>query len=569
MHGFDCPKFTILAEYGAFVVGIKVVMVSEQVLKVCLAQINLLVGDIAGNAQRVLECSEKAVCDGADVIVFPELTLTGYPPEDLLFRASLDTRINDALELIERARLPIYIVLGFTKRIDGQLFNMAGVFFEGACLYEYAKQSLPNYQVFDEKRYFTAGQTSSVIEIKGVPCAISICEDIWQAEVMTAAKANGAKCMLNLNASPFHIEKSQHRKDLLRQRALQGDMPIVYVNLVGGQDELVFDGGSLVVDAQGDLCASSVHYQETLDMVTLSFSQGVCSKIEGTVAAPEEKLANIYDALVLGVRDYVNKNGFKGVLLGLSGGIDSGLTLAIAVDALGKERVEAVMMPFKYTSQMSLHDAEDQANRLGVQYKVLPIEPMYNSFMETLSDEFAGTKVDTTEENLQSRCRGVMLMAMSNKKGYMVLTTGNKSEMAVGYATLYGDMAGGFGVLKDVYKTLVFELSKYRNTIEEVIPPRVISRPPSAELAPDQVDEDSLPPYPVLDEILRLYIEEDQSAVSITAKGFSEEDVRRVLRLVDVNEYKRRQAPVGVRLTQRGFGRDRRYPITNGWKIGH
>jgi NAD+ synthase (glutamine-hydrolysing) len=345
-------------------------------------------------------------------------------------------------------------------------------------------------------------------------------------------------------------------------------MPIVYVNLVGGQDELVFDGGSMVVDASGDLASSSIHYQESLDMVTLDFSEGICVKIEGSLTAPQERLANIYDALVLGVRDYVNKNGFKGVLLGLSGGIDSGLTLAIAVDALGKERVEAVMMPFKYTSQMSLHDAEDQANRLGVQYKVLPIESMYNSFMEILSDEFAGTKVDTTEENLQSRCRGVMLMAMSNKKGYMVLTTGNKSEMAVGYATLYGDMAGGFGVLKDVYKTLVFELSKYRNTIEEVIPPRVISRPPSAELAPDQVDEDSLPPYPVLDEILRLYIEEDQSAVSIAAKGFSEEDVRRVLRLVDVNEYKRRQAPVGVRLTQRGFGRDRRYPITNGWKIG-
>ncbi len=569
MHGFDCPKFTILAEYGAFVVGIKVVMVSEQALKICLAQINLLVGDIAGNAQRVLECSEKAVDEGADAIVFPELTLTGYPPEDLLFRTSLDTRINEAIALIQQARLPISIVMGYPKRIDGQLYNMAGVFFDGTCQYEYAKQHLPNYQVFDEKRYFTEGQSSSVVEIKGIPCAISICEDIWQPQVMTSAKANGAKCMLNLNASPFHIDKSQHRRDLLQQRAQQGDMPVVYVNLVGGQDELVFDGGSLVVDAKGDLCASSVHYQEALDMVTLNFDHGTCQNIEGSLVQPQEKLANIYDALVLGVRDYVNKNGFKGVLLGLSGGIDSGLTLAVAVDALGKERVEAVMMPFKYTSQMSLHDAEDQANRLGVQYKVLPIEPMYNSFMSMLEDEFAGTKVDTTEENLQSRCRGVMLMAMSNKKGFMVLTTGNKSEMAVGYATLYGDMAGGFGVLKDVYKTLVFELSKYRNTIEEVIPPRVISRPPSAELAPGQVDEDSLPPYPVLDEILRLYIEEDQSAVSIVAKGFSDEDVRRVLRLVDVNEYKRRQAPVGVRLTQRGFGRDRRYPITNGWKIGH
>lgn len=561
--------FAILAEYGAFVVGIKVVMVSEQTLKVCLAQINLLVGDIAGNAQRVLECSKEAQDKGADVIVFPELTLTGYPPEDLLFRPSLDTRIKDAIDAVLQANYSIYIVMGYPKRIDGQLFNMAGVFFEGKCLYEYAKQHLPNYQVFDEKRYFSEGHLSDTLIIKGVPCAISICEDIWQPDVMAQAKANDAQCMLNLNASPFHIDKSQHRQDLLKQRALQGEMPIVYVNLVGGQDELVFDGGSMVVDASGNLVASSVHYQESSDIVSLSFNGKTCVKIDGPLVPPQERLASIYDALVLGVRDYVNKNGFKGVLLGLSGGIDSGLTLAIAVDALGKERVEAVMMPFKYTSQMSLHDAQDQANRLGVQYKVLPIEPMYNSFMETLSDEFAGTKVDTTEENLQSRCRGVMLMAMSNKKGYMVLTTGNKSEMAVGYATLYGDMAGGFGVLKDVYKTLVFELSKYRNTIEEVIPPRVITRPPSAELAPDQVDEDSLPPYPVLDEILRLYIEEDQSAVSIVAKGFNEEDVRRVLRLVDVNEYKRRQAPVGVRLTQRGFGRDRRYPITNGWAIGH
>jgi len=559
--------FAILAEYGAFVVGIKVVMVSEQTLKVCLAQINLLVGDIAGNTQRVIECSEQARDEGADVIVFPELTLTGYPPEDLLFRPSLDTRIDEAITAVINSNLSIYIVMGYPKRIDGQLFNMAGVFFNGQCVHEYAKQHLPNYQVFDEKRYFAEGNESGTVSIKGIPCAISICEDIWQENVTLGAKTNGAKCMLNLNASPFHIDKSQHRQDLLKQRALQGDMPIVYVNLVGGQDELVFDGGSMVVDASGVLMASSEHYQEATDQVCLTFGDSRCLSIDGQLAVEKERLANIYEALVLGVRDYVNKNGFKGVLLGLSGGIDSGLTLAVAVDALGKERVEAVMMPFKYTSQMSLHDAEDQANRLGVQYKVLPIEPMYNSFMAILSDEFAGTKVDTTEENLQSRCRGVM--AMSNKKGYMVLTTGNKSEMAVGYATLYGDMAGGFGVLKDVYKTLVFELSKYRNTIEEVIPPRVISRPPSAELAPDQVDEDSLPPYPVLDEILRLYIEEDQSAVSITAKGFSEEDVRRVLRLVDVNEYKRRQAPVGVRLTQRGFGRDRRYPITNGWKIGH
>lgn len=541
---------------------------SEQSLKICMAQLNLLVGDIAGNTQRVLESAQKAVDQGADVILYPELTLTGYPPEDLLLRPSLEPRIHDALEQIKAAALPGYLVLGYPQRIDGKLYNMAGVYFEGQCLGEYAKHHLPNYQVFDEKRYFHEGTGYSTFDIKGIPTALSICEDIWHAGPMAKAKAAGAKLMLNLNASPFHIDKPLHRKDLLRARALEGEMPIAYVNLVGGQDELVFDGGSFVVDGQGSVKAAAQTYEESLDLVEMVFDGQQFTSIQGTVTPERPRLESIYQALVLGVRDYVNKNGFKGVLLGLSGGIDSGLTVAIAVDALGKERVEAVMMPFKYTSQMSLVDAEDQANRLGVHYKVLPIEPMYDAFMHTLADEFEGTKVDTTEENLQSRCRGVMLMAMSNKKGYMVLTTGNKSEMAVGYATLYGDMAGGYGALKDVFKTLVFDLSNYRNTISEVIPPRVITRPPSAELAPDQVDEDSLPPYDVLDEILRLYIEEDVSAANIIARGFSEEDVSRVVRLVDINEYKRRQAPVGVRLTQRGFGRDRRYPITNGWKAG-
>jgi len=546
--------------------------VSEQNLKVCLAQLNLLVGDISGNTKQVLEASEKALSQGSEVILFPELTLTGYPPEDLLLRPSLDLRVTEAIDVIIKAALPIYIVLGYPKTVSGKLYNMAGVFYEGRCLKEYAKQNLPNYQVFDEKRYFSAGPINNaddaLVNIKGIPTALSVCEDIWHPGTLAAAKASGAKWMLNLNASPFHIDKPLHRKGLLKERALEGDMPIVYVNQVGGQDELVFDGGSMVVDAQGQLKSSIATYETQLSQVDFKFSGNLCIEISGSLAPQRSYLESIYQALVLGVRDYVNKNGFKGVLLGLSGGIDSGLTVAIAVDALGKDRVEAVMMPFKYTSQMSLHDAEDQANRLDVPYKVLPIEPMYDAFMHTLSDEFAGTKVDTTEENLQSRCRGVMLMAMSNKKGYMVLTTGNKSEMAVGYATLYGDMAGGYGVLKDVFKTLVFELSRYRNTLGEVIPPRVISRPPSAELAPDQVDEDSLPSYDILDEILRLYIEEDCSAQAIIKKGFEEEVVKRVLWLVDVNEYKRRQAPVGVRLTQRGFGRDRRYPITHGWRSG-
>ena len=551
-------------------------MVSEQNLKVCLAQLNLLVGDITGNTQQVLKASEEALNDGCEVIVFPELTITGYPPEDLLLRPSLELRVSEGINAIMAAALPIHIALGYPKLVAGKLYNMAGVFFKGRCLVEYSKQNLPNYQVFDEKRYFSAGvsdaSNSGVFEINGIPTALSVCEDIWHPGVLARAGKAGAKWMLNLNASPFHIDKPLHRQELLKERALEGNMPIVYVNQVGGQDELVFDGGSLVVDASGALKASMATYETQLSYVDFKFegqnANSECVSIKGNIAASRPYLESIYQALVLGVRDYVNKNGFKGVLLGLSGGIDSGLTVAIAVDALGKDRVEAVMMPFKYTSQMSLHDAEDQANRLRVPYKVLPIEPMYDAFMHTLSDEFAGTKVDTTEENLQSRCRGVMLMAMSNKKGFMVLTTGNKSEMAVGYATLYGDMAGGYGVLKDVFKTLVFELSRYRNTISEVIPPRVISRPPSAELAPDQVDEDSLPSYDILDEILRLYIEEDFSAQSIIEKGFEEEVVKRVLWLVDVNEYKRRQAPVGVRLTQRGFGRDRRYPITHGWRSG-
>jgi len=542
--------------------------VSEQYLSLCMAQVNLLVGDIEGNTHRVLKEAEAALEQGHDVIVFPELTLTGYPPEDLLLRPSLDVRIQDALSQIQQKSLPIFIVLGLPLREAGQLFNSVVVIHKGERVATYHKQQLPNFQVFDEKRYFSPGSDMVTFDLNGVKTALSVCEDIWHPGVMTQAKGQGAQLMLNLNASPFHIDKPLHREDVLKDRALEGGMPIVYVNLVGGQDELVFDGGSMVVDQTGSLVARSQTYMECADGVSLAFDRNGVVTCKGNVTAERTRLDSIYQALVLGVRDYVNKNGFKGVLLGLSGGIDSGLTLPIAVDALGKERVEAVMMPFKYTSQMSLNDAEDEANRLGVRYSVLPIEPMYDAFMTTLQDEFEGTKVDTTEENLQSRCRGVMLMALSNKKGYLVLTTGNKSEMAVGYATLYGDMAGGYGVLKDVFKTLVFELSKYRNTIEEVIPPRVITRPPSAELAPDQVDEDSLPPYDVLDEILRLYIEEDASADAIIAKGFAEEDVRRVIRLVDINEYKRRQAPVGVRLTQRGFGRDRRYPITNGWKAG-
>jgi len=539
-------------------------------ITVVMAQINLLVGDIPGNSQQVLAVAEQAIAEhGADVVLFPELTLSGYPPEDLLLRPSLQHRIDHALGEITSAKIPATLVVGYPRVVAGRVFNMAGVIAAGELVAEYAKQCLPNYQVFDEKRYFVAGDKPCIVDIKGIPTAITICEDVWLEEPTEQARIHGAKLMLNLNASPFSRRKSAIRHQLLAKRAQEGGFPILYANLLGGQDELVFDGGSFAIDASGTVQLQAPFFSEGLFPVT------VVHNSDGSVILPEQaktavpsELASIYSALVLGVKDYVTKNGFRGVVLGLSGGIDSALTLAIAVDALGRDQVEAVMMPFRYTSDLSKTDAADEAERLGVRYQSISIEPMWEAFMAALAEEFAGTKVDTTEENLQARCRGVLLMAISNKKGYLVLTTGNKSEMAVGYSTLYGDMAGGFDVLKDVPKTVVFELAKYRNTLAEVIPVSVIERPPSAELAPDQKDEDSLPAYPVLDDILERYIELDQSADEITAAGFDAAVVHRVLRLVDVNEYKRRQAPVGVRITERGFGRDRRYPITNGWKIG-
>lgn len=538
-------------------------------LKIVMAQVNPLVGDIPGNTQLVIESVRQASSEqGADIVVFPELTLTGYPPEDLLLRPSLSLRVDKALEEIQAANLAPVLVLGYPRVVAGRVFNMAGVIESGELVAEYAKQCLPNYRVFDEKRYFVPGDKACVVPIKGVPVALTICEDIWRQEPVCQAKDAGARLMLNLNASPFHRGKQGEREELLAVRAKEGNMPIIYVNQVGGQDELVFDGGSMVVDATGELCFRAPVYENGLYCVNVEVDDQAVTLPQQTLAPESSMLASVYDALVLGVRDYTNKNGFKGVVLGLSGGIDSALTLAIAVDALGKDRVEAVMMPFRYTSQLSKDDAADEALRLGVPYSSISIEPMYEAFMEALEEEFKGTKRDTTEENLQARCRGVLLMAISNKKGFLVLTTGNKSEMAVGYSTLYGDMAGGLDVLKDVPKVLVFDLARYRNTLEEVIPVSVIERPPSAELAPDQKDEDSLPPYEELDQILEYYVERDCSADEIVSRGFERSVVERVLRLVDVNEYKRRQAPVGVRITERGFGRDRRYPITNGWKIG-
>ena len=551
-------------------------------LRVVMAQLNLMVGDIEGNTSLVLKNAERAISEfAADLIVFPELTLTAYPPEDLLLRPSLKLRIDRAIDAILQADLPIHIVLGFPESIDGKLFNALTVLEGGSRLATYHKQCLPNYQVFDERRYFHAGDKPCVLQIAGIRLGFTICEDMWEQDPFKQAGDAGADLMININASPYHIHKLEQRQALLKQRSIEGGFPIIYVNLVGGQDELVFDGASMAMSASGECHYLAPNFEADLHLVNVDilnsdsqeFAAKRCEIPRQSLAAEQSSIASVYHALVLGVRDYVNKNKFVGTVLGLSGGIDSALTLAIAVDALGKDRVQAVMMPFEYTSKLSLDAAADQAQRLDVEYQVIPIRHIYAAFIEALEYEFVGMPVGVSEQNIQARCRGVILMAISNKKQLMVLTTGNKSECAVGYSTLYGDMAGGFDVLKDVSKTLVYQLAAYRNTEygsqgEAVIPQQVIDRPPSAELAPNQLDQDSLPPYDDLDRILELYIENDYSADAIVAEGYAEEVVKKVLRLVDLNEYKRRQSPVGVRLTPRGFGRDRRYPITNAWPLG-
>jgi NAD+ synthase (glutamine-hydrolysing) len=539
-------------------------------LNILMAQINTLVGDFEGNTARVIEVIKRAEAERASpVVVFPELTLSGYPPEDLLLRPSIELRVNQSLEKICSAmRGDAYAVIGYPRKEGEALYNVAGVIHRGEIVAEYRKQCLPNYHVFDEKRYFEPGNSPCVVEIAGVKVALSVCEDIWEPGPTAQAVEAGAELLLNLNSSPYHRGKRHERLDIVSERARNAGFPIVYVNQVGGQDELVFDGGSFAVNANGLVCATAPHFSEEEYWLEAHSGDSGLDLAHAEQTEPLEEVESVWKALVLGVRDYVNKNGFPGVVLGLSGGVDSALTLAVAVEALGPDRVEAIMMPFRYTSQMSVEDAAEQSRTQGVNHKVISIESIYEAFMESLRDEFAGTRPDTTEENLQARCRGVLLMSISNKKGSLVLTTGNKSEMAVGYSTLYGDMAGGFDVLKDVPKTLVFELCQYRNSLGPCIPQRVIDRPPSAELAPDQKDEDSLPPYDVLDRILELYVENDYSAEAIIATGMDREQVRRVLRLVDINEYKRRQAPIGVRITNRGFGRDRRYPITSGWTIG-
>jgi NAD+ synthase (glutamine-hydrolysing) len=537
-------------------------------LRVVMAQLDFLVGDIPGNTDLIIQATREAEeRHQADIVLFPELCLTGYPPEDLLLRPSLDLRVQEALERLQQANLAPAMIIGTPLRAAGLLYNAAVIIEAGEIRGRYFKRCPPNYQVFDEKRYFAEGSQTLVVDIKGVPVGITVCEDLWKDGPLEDAAAAGAQLVLNLNASPYDIDKQARRKALLERKATENRVSIVYVNLVGGQDELVFDGGSMVYDHSGTLKVEIPQFSSGLFPVDF-LCEHHCQPVSQPLPPEPSLEANVYNALVTGVRDYVNKNGFKSVVLGLSGGIDSAVTLAVAADALGKERVRAVMMPFRYTSSASLEDAEAQARAMGVQYDVFSIEPMYDTFMTTLAKPFEGTRPDTTEENLQARLRGVLLMSLSNKFGSLVLTTGNKSEMAVGYSTLYGDMAGGFDVLKDVPKTLVFRLAWYRNSVAPVIPERVITRPPSAELAPDQKDEDSLPGYDILDQILHFYVERDYSAEAIVAEGFDRADVERVVRLVDINEYKRRQAPIGVRITERGFGKDRRYPITNGWKLG-
>ncbi|MBH8581126.1 NAD+ synthase [Bisbaumannia pacifica] len=541
-----------------------------QDLTLVMAQLDPLVGDIPGNTARAIEAVREARIEhGADIVVLPELCLTGYPPEDLLLRPSMESRLREArARMAEKVASGVLVIVGYPGIREGKRYNLAGLLYNGEWLDEYAKQSLPNYQVFDEQRYFEAGHEPLVIDHLGVRLGILICEDLWAETPVLQARDAGADILISLNASPFHHDKPAERLALLEARAAEARRPLVYANMIGGQDELVFDGGSACVDAEGALRVQAPHWEVGLMPVQLVNIDGLWVPQAGECVAVPDAEENLYCALVTGLRDYVNKSGFRGVVLGLSGGIDSALSLAIAVDALGPERVQAVMMPYHYTAEISQEDAAEQARLLGVHYEVLPIAPMVEAFGATLAESFAGTERDTTEENLQSRTRGVLLMAISNKKGLMVLTTGNKSEMAVGYATLYGDMVGGYNALKDVYKTWVYRLARWRNAQEPAIPERVIERPPSAELAPDQQDSDSLPDYDTLDAILVRYIEGDMSAEAIIAAGFDRDDVYRVVRLVDRCEYKRRQAPVGVRVTPRGFGRDRRYPIVNGWQPG-
>jgi len=541
-------------------------MSTEPRLRVGLAQLDLLVGDVQGNAGRVEAAMRSGRELGCDLLLLPELTLSGYPPEDLLFHGGFRHAVDAALARVCRGVDGAGVYLGYPRYEDGAIYNAGALISEGRVLALHRKIELPNYKVFDEKRYFRPGREATVVDYRGFRLGLLVCEDIWESEPARQARAAGAEILLVINASPYELHKQREREQVVRARVTDVHLPVVYVNMVGGQDELVFDGNSFVMDAAGEVVMRAPAFTEGTYAAQFSRHGEVVVAERGDFAAELADEASVYQALVLGVRDYVNKHGFPGVVMGLSGGVDSALTLAIAVDALGPERVHAVMMPSRYTAAMSLEDAEGQARRLGVRYDVIPIEGMFEATLGALAGQFAGTRPDSAEENIQSRCRMLLLMGISNKTGRMLLTTGNKSEMAVGYATLYGDMAGGFAPIKDCSKLLVYRLAAWRNRGGEVIPQRVIDRAPSAELRPDQKDSDSLPPYEVLDPILEAFIEEDLSVEQIVARGFDRATVGRVLDLVKRNEYKRRQAPPGVRVSRRAFGRDWRYPITSGYR---
>jgi len=537
-------------------------MSSVMPLKIALAQLNFAVADIKGNTAKILDAVEQAKRQQADVILFPELCVTAYPPEDLLLREDFIRQAQQAVDHIRQQVRGIDVVLGYPIAHGQWRYNAAVVIRDGAIIAEYHKQALPNYGVFDEHRYFKAGHQTCLFQAKGYHLALTICEDIWISGIIGKNREAGADIILSLNASPFHAGKMQERENIVCRQIKEAGIPLVYVNQIGGQDELVFDGASFVADSKGEIVFRAAEFEEQLSIVEFIGKEPQAS----TVAPLYRPVVSEYKALVLGIKDYVRKNGFPGAILGLSGGIDSALVLALAVDALGPDNVEVVMMPSRYTQDMSNEDAKREANALGVKYHIIPIEPAVTAFGGMLAPIFTGSPSDTTEENIQARCRGILLMAFSNKQGKLLLTTGNKSEMSVGYSTLYGDMAGGFAPLKDVSKLLVYKLAEYRNTLSPVIPQRVITRPPSAELAPGQKDEDSLPPYAVLDPILALYIEQDKSAEEIVAMGYPMADVKRAIMLVDRNEYKRRQSPPGIRITPRAFGRDRRYPISSAYR---
>ncbi|OJX33428.1 MAG: NAD+ synthase [Burkholderiales bacterium 68-12] len=546
-------------------------------LSICTAQLNFVVGDLPGNVQKIVEAARQAHAAGAHLLLTPELALCGYAAEDLFLRPAFLSACDDAVNAVARATAALkdlVIVLGHAQRAtpDAGAFapclNVASVLRNGRIEHRYAKRELPNYQVFDERRYFVPGQAPCVFEVQGVRVGLLICEDAWHAAPARDSAQAGAELLAVINASPFHMGKSAEREQTMRERVRETGLPLVYAHLVGGQDEVVFEGRSFALDAAGQVAGRAPGFEEKLVFTQVEKAPEAIKVIADV--APERSLeADLWDALVLGVRDYVGKNGFPGVLLGLSGGIDSALVLAIAVDALGADQVRTVMMPSPYTADISWIDARDMAARLGVQYDEIAIAPQFEAFKAALAPHFAGRAEDTTEENLQARIRGTLLMALSNKFGAVVLTTGNKSELATGYCTLYGDMAGGFAPIKDVAKTQVFALARWRNandpygTGANPIPERIITRPPSAELRPDQTDQDSLPPYEVLDAIVARYMENDEPIENIVAAGFARADVEKVTRLLKVNEYKRRQAPIGIRVTRRSFGKDWRYPITH------